>query len=89
MSSDQQGQEPGEADATTRVFLLDDHEIVRRGVADLLNQEPDMTVVGDADSAGAALSAIEACSPDVAVLDVRLGDGNGIEVCREVRSQFP
>ena len=73
----------------TRVFLLDDHEIVRRGVADLLNQEPDMTVVGQADSAGGAMAAIEACTPDVAVLDVRLGDGNGIEVCRDVRSNFP
>jgi DNA-binding NarL/FixJ family response regulator len=73
----------------TRVFLLDDHEIVRRGVADLLNQEPDMTVVGEAAAAAKALSMIEACNPDVAVLDVRLGDGNGIEVCREVRSHFP
>lgn len=73
----------------TRVFLLDDHEIVRRGVADLLDREPDMTVVGEAGSAADALSAIEACNPDVAVLDVRLGDGNGIEVCRDVRSQFP
>lgn len=73
----------------TRVFLLDDHEIVRRGVADLLDREPDMTVVGEAGSAADALSAIGACTPDVAVLDVRLGDGNGIEVCRDVRSQFP
>jgi DNA-binding NarL/FixJ family response regulator len=73
----------------TKVFLLDDHEIVRRGVADLLDREPDMTVVGEAGSAAAALKAIEDCGPDVAVLDVRLGDGNGIEVCREIRSQFP
>jgi DNA-binding NarL/FixJ family response regulator len=73
----------------TRVFLLDDHEIVRRGVADLLDQEQDMTVVGQADSAASALAAVEACNPDVAVLDVRLGDGNGIEVCRDIRSNFP
>ena len=73
----------------TRVFLLDDHEIVRRGVADLLDREPDMAIVGEAGSAADALSAIDACNPDVAVLDVRLGDGNGIEVCRDVRSQFP
>lgn len=82
--------EIGKTDKTnTRVFLLDDHEIVRRGVADLLNREPDMTVVGEAGTAAAALTTIEACAPDVAVLDVRLGDGNGIEVCRDVRSQFP
>ncbi len=73
----------------TRVFLLDDHEIVRRGLADLLNQEPDMEVTGQADSAATALAAVEAASPDVAVLDIRLGDGNGIEVCREIRSNFP
>ncbi len=75
--------------STARVFLLDDHEIVRRGLADLLNQEPDMEVVGQADSAASALGAVESCAPNVAVLDIRLGDGNGIEVCREIRSSFP
>lgn len=74
---------------TIRVFLLDDHEIVRVGVAELINAEPDLEVVGQAGSASDALAAIEACSPDVAILDVRLGDGNGIEVCREIRSAFP
>ncbi len=71
------------------VFLLDDHEIVRRGVADLLGQEPDLEVVGEAGNAAGVLAAIAVCNPDVAVLDVRLGDGNGIEVCREIRSQYP
>lgn len=75
--------------ALTRVFLLDDHEIVRRGVAQLVNAESDMEVVGEADGAERALSAIRAASPDVAVLDVRLGDGNGIEVCREIRATYP
>lgn len=91
MSSGQpeEAEGPKSDDAAIRVFLLDDHEIVRRGVADLLNQEPDMIVVGEADSAASALSAIESCSPTVAVLDVRLGDGNGVEVCRDVRSEYP
>ena len=75
--------------ASTRVFLLDDHEIVRRGVADLLNAEPDLEVVGEHGSASGALAVVEACSPDVAVLDVRLGDGSGIEVCRDIRSAHP
>jgi two-component system response regulator DevR len=70
-----------------RVFLLDDHEIVRRGVAELLNAEPDIEVVGSEGSAAGALKAVERCSPDVAILDVRLGDGNGIEVCRDIRSE--
>ncbi len=73
----------------TRVFLLDDHEIVRRGVAQLVDAEPDMIVVGEAGSAARALAEIEDCSPDVAVLDVRLGDGNGIEVCRDIRAAHP
>lgn len=72
-----------------RVFLLDDHEIVRRGVADLLENEDDLTVVGEAGTAADALHVVEACQPDVAVLDVRLGDGNGIEVCRDIRSTHP
>lgn len=73
----------------TRVFLLDDHEIVRRGVAQLVDAEPDMQVVGEAGSAERALPEIRACQPDVAVLDVRLGDGNGIEVCRDIRAAHP
>lgn len=72
-----------------RVFLLDDHEIARRGVADVLNAENDLEVVGDHGSTRGALAAIQACSPDVAVLDVRLGDGSGIDVCRDIRSAHP
>jgi two-component system response regulator DevR len=66
------------------VFLVDDHEIVRRGVADLLTAEPDMTVIGEADSCRQALARIPALRPDVAVVDMRLPDGNGIELCREL-----
>lgn len=72
-----------------RVFLLDDHDIVLRGLVDLLESQTDLTVVGQATSAASALKAVEACNPDVAVLDVRLGDGNGIEVCRDIRSDYP
>lgn len=72
-----------------RVFLLDDHDIVLRGLADLLEGQPDLTVVGQSTSAASALRLLEACDPDVAVLDVRLGDGNGIEVCRDIRSAHP
>jgi len=75
--------------APTRVFLLDDHEIVRRGVAQLVDAEPDMIVVGEAGSAERAMSEIRGCAPDVAILDVRLGDGNGIEVCRDIRAAHP
>ena len=71
------------------VFLLDDHEIVRRGVRDLLEAEPDITVVGEAGTASSALARIPALRPNVAVLDVRLPDGNGVEVCREIRSRMP
>jgi len=73
----------------TRVFLLDDHEIVRRGLRELLEQEPDMEIVGDAGTAEEALSRIPPTQPDVALLDVRLPDGDGIEVCREIRSAHP
>lgn len=71
------------------VFLLDDHEIVRRGVRELLEAEDGIEVVGEASTAEEALSRIPAVRPDVAVLDVRLPDGSGVEVCREVRSQLP
>ncbi|WP_033214223.1 response regulator [Kitasatospora phosalacinea] len=72
-----------------RVFLLDDHEVVRRGVHDLLSMEGDIEVVGEAGTAAEALNRIPAVHPDVAVLDVRLPDGNGVEVCREIRSRDP
>ena len=75
--------------AKVRVFLLDDHELVRRGLRDVLELEDDLLVVGEADSAETALARIPPTRPDVAVLDVRLPDGNGIEVCREVRSRHP
>jgi DNA-binding NarL/FixJ family response regulator len=71
------------------VFLLDDHEIVRRGVRDLLETQPDISVIGEAGTAESALALIPGLSPDVAVLDVRLPDGNGITVCREIRSRAP
>ncbi|MEV6040671.1 response regulator transcription factor [Nonomuraea sp. NPDC052116] len=72
-----------------RVFLLDDHEVVRRGVAALLDSEDDIEVIGEAGSAESAIARIPALKPDVAVLDVRLPDGNGVDVCREVRSRVP
>ena len=72
-----------------RVFLLDDHEVVRRGLRDLLEAEQDMEVVGEAATAADALIRIPLAKPQVAVLDVRLPDGDGIEVCREVRSAMP
>jgi DNA-binding NarL/FixJ family response regulator len=77
------------AQALIKVFLLDDHEVVRRGVASLLETEPDIQVIGEASTAQQALARIPALRPDVAVLDVRLPDGNGVAVCREIRSQMP
>jgi len=74
---------------TIRVFLLDDHEIVRRGLRELLSTEPDIEVVGESGSAREALRRIPALKPDVAVLDGRLPDGSGVEVCRAIRSRFP
>ncbi len=82
-------QPSSERDKKISVFLLDDHEIVRRGVAELVNAQPDMFVVSEAGSAAEALTVVDGSPPDVAVLDVRLGDGNGIEVCREIRSAHP
>ncbi|HET8640643.1 MAG TPA: response regulator transcription factor [Pseudonocardiaceae bacterium] len=72
-----------------RVFLLDDHEVVRQGVAALLESQPDMVVVGEAATAAQALARIPALRPDVAVLDVRLPDGDGVSVCRELRNKMP
>lgn len=72
-----------------RVFLLDDHEIVRRGLRELLESDNDMQVVGEAGTAEVAYERIPATTPDVALLDVRLPDGDGVEVCREIRSRHP
>ena len=71
------------------VFLLDDHELVRRGVRDLLEVEDDIVVIGEASTQSQAVGRVHALDPDVAVLDVRLEDGNGIEACREIRSLHP
>lgn len=72
-----------------KVFLVDDHEVVRRGLISLLSSDPDLTVVGEAETVREALARIPALLPDVAVLDVRLPDGNGIELCRELLSRVP
>ncbi|WP_121251457.1 response regulator [Nocardioides ferulae] len=85
-------QGPAEAEGATgpiRVFLLDDHEIVRRGIKELLESEGDITVIGESGLAEEAARRIPALRPDVAILDGRLPDGSGIDVCREVRSRDP
>jgi two-component system response regulator DevR len=76
---------------TIRVFLLDDHEVVRRGVRELLEAASggEIQVTGEAGTADEALRRLPAVGPDVAILDVRLPDGNGVEVCREIRSRHP
>ena len=79
----------GDQVAKIRVFLLDDHEIVRRGLRELLEFEDDFEVVGEAGTAAEAQSRIPPTRPNVAVLDVRLPDGDGVEVCREIRSRYP
>jgi DNA-binding NarL/FixJ family response regulator len=76
-------------DTPIRVFLLDDHEVVRRGIRDLLESEGDVTVVGEAATAAEALARVPSVRPDVAVLDVRLPDGDGVSVCRDLRSADP
>lgn len=72
-----------------KVFLVDDHEVVRRGLIDLLGADPELDVVGEAGSVAEAMARIPAARPDVAVLDVRLPDGNGIELCRDLLSRMP
>jgi len=72
-----------------RVFLLDDHEVVRRGVADVLSADPGIIVVGEARNAAEALARVPALRPDVALLDVRLPDGDGVSVCRELLARVP
>ncbi|MEV4611570.1 response regulator transcription factor [Kitasatospora sp. NPDC049258] len=72
-----------------KVFLLDDHEVVRRGVHDLLDAESDLTVVGEAGTVEQAIARVPALRPDVAILDMRLPDGDGVTVCRELRSRMP
>jgi two-component system, NarL family, response regulator DevR len=71
------------------IFLLDDHEVVRRGIRDILDREDDIQVVGEAATAADALDRLALTTADVALLDVRIPDGNGIEVCREIRSRHP
>ena len=73
----------------TTVFLVDDHEIVRRGIADLISTQDDLQVVGEAGTVRQAFGRIAATMPDVAVLDVRLADGSGVDLCREIRSRLP
>ncbi|MGW5229927.1 response regulator transcription factor, partial [Nocardia niigatensis] len=68
----------------TKVFMVDDHEMVRRGLIDLLGTDPDLTIVGEAANCSQALARIPALAPDVAVLDISLPDGNGIELCRDL-----
>lgn len=83
------GARTGPTPRPIRVFLLDDHEIVRRGLRELLSLEPDVEVVGESGSAEAAIRRIPALRPHVAILDARLPDGSGIEVCRQVRALDP
>ncbi|MEU5879907.1 response regulator transcription factor [Spirillospora sp. NPDC047279] len=79
----------GAAPDPIRVFLVDDHEVVRRGITALLSAEDDIEVVGEAGTAGQAVARVPAARPHVAVLDVRLPDGTGIDVCRDIRSLMP
>jgi DNA-binding NarL/FixJ family response regulator len=74
---------------TIGVFLVDDHEVVRRGVADVLSTDPGITVVGEAKNAAEAMARVPALRPDVVVLDVRLPDGDGVTVCRDLRARMP
>jgi len=80
---------PSSACAPIRVFVLDDHDVVRRGIAELISTDPGITVVGEARTAQEALNRIPAARPDVAILDARLPDGSGTDVCRDIRSAMP
>jgi DNA-binding NarL/FixJ family response regulator len=75
--------------AMVTVFLVDDHEVVRRGLVDLLASDPELEIIGEAGSVAEAMARVPALKPDVAVLDVRLPDGNGIELCRDLLSAVP
>jgi len=72
-----------------RVFLVDDHEVVRRGVAEVLEDDPDLTVAGEAGSVAEALARVPAVRPDVVLIDMRLPDGDGAALCRELRERVP
>ncbi|MDT4912524.1 MAG: two-component system, NarL family, response regulator DevR [Pseudonocardiales bacterium] len=78
-----------EPEAPIRIFLLDDHEVVRRGIAELLGTVPDFEIVGEAGTVEQTLPRVLASKPDVAILDARLPDGSGIDACREIRSALP
>ena len=79
----------GSSDTPVRVFLVDDHEVVRRGVAEVLEEDPVISVVGEAGSVAEALARVPAVRPDVTVVDMRLPDGDGAEVCRKLRERVP
>jgi two-component system response regulator DevR len=87
--SDPAAPDTPEAPEPIKVFLLDDHEIVRRGIREMLETEGDITVIGESGLAEEAARRIPALRPDVAILDARLPDGSGIDVCREIRSRDP
>ena len=79
----------GASDGPVRVFLVDDHEVVRRGVAEVLEEDPVISIVGEAGSVAEALARVPAVRPDVTVVDMRLPDGDGAEVCRKLRQRVP
>jgi two-component system response regulator DevR len=81
--------DPSTGSGIIRIFLLDDHEVVRRGIAELLGDVEGFEVVGEAGTVAEALPRVRACRPDVAILDMRLPDGSGIDVCRDIRSELP
>jgi two-component system response regulator DevR len=76
-------------DGPVRVFLVDDHEVVRRGVSEVLEDDPGITVAGEAGSVAEALARVPAVRPDVVVIDMRLPDGDGADLCRELRERVP